>query len=86
MLPIGVAVIASRSCELEHRGIPSSCWRLPSPPVVSTPPSWPGAPWCWYLLLVRGALFLALGLAMGFPAGRPGGGSWFLPPCPGRCP
>ena len=36
----------------------SSCWRLPSPPVVSTPPSWPGGALVLAgLLLARGASF-----------------------------
>ena len=79
MLPIGVAVIASRSCELEHRGHTLKlCWRLPSPPVGSTPPSWPGAPWCWPACSWRAApSFGPWALPWASPAGRPGGGSWF---------
>ena len=87
MLPIGVAVIASRSCELEHRGHTLKLLETAVTPgrLYAAKLAW-GALVLAGLLLVRGALFLALGLAMGFPGGRPGGGSWFLPPCPGRCP
>ena len=74
MLPIGVAVIASRSCELEHRGHTLKLLETAVTPgrLYAAKLAW-GALVLAGLLLVRGALFLALGLAMGFPGGTPWG-------------
>lgn len=74
MLPIGVAVIASRSCELEHRGHTLKLLETAVTPgrLYAAKLAW-GALVLAGLLLARGALFLALGLAMGFPGGTPWG-------------
>ena len=87
MLPIGVAVIASRSCELEHRG-----HTLKLLETAVTPGRLYAAKLAWGALVLAGLPpgarrpLLALGLAMGFPGGTPWGRFVVLPPCPGRCP
>ena len=74
MLPIGVAVIASRSCELEHRGHTLKLLETAvTPGRLYAAKLAGGALGLAGLLLARGALFLALGLAMGFPGGTPWG-------------
>ena len=74
IMPISVATIASRNCELEHKGT-----TLKLLETMAAPGRLYGAKLAWGalvlagLLLARGALFLALGLAMGFPGGTPWG-------------
>ncbi len=86
MLPlIGVAVIASRSCELEHRGHTLKLLETAVTPgrLYAAKLAW-GAPGAGRPApAAHGALFLALGLAMGFP-GRDALGAVRcvpLPPC-----
>lgn len=74
IMPISVATIASRNCELEHKGTTLKLLETMAAPgaLYAAKLAW-GALVLAGLLLVRGALFLALGLAMGFPGGTPWG-------------
>lgn len=44
VLPLSVSVLASRSCELEHKGGAVKLLKPWRRPPGSTPPNWPGAP------------------------------------------
>ena len=74
VLPVSVATLASKSCELEHKG---STLKLLE--TMASPGSLYGAKLAWGalvlagLLAVRSALFLAMGLVMAFPGGVPWG-------------
>ena len=74
VLPLSVATLASRSCELEHRG---STWKLLE--TMATPGGLYGAKLGWgalvlaALLSIRTGLFTGLGLAVGFPGPVPWG-------------
>ena len=79
VLPLSVATLASRSCELEHKG---STWKLlktmASPSGIYAAKLGWGALVLAGLLVIRSGLFLAVGIAQGFsgaiPLGRFG---WF---------
>ena len=47
IMPISVATIASRNCELEHKGTTLKLLETMAAPGRFTGPNWPGAPWCW---------------------------------------
>ena len=74
MLPLTISALASRNCELEHKG---STWKLRA--TVTTPQRLFGAKLAWGAILVGGMLLLRtvllslLGLAVGFPAQIPWG-------------
>jgi len=74
MLPLTISALASRNCELEHKG---STWKLWE--TVTTPQRLFGAKLAWGAILVGGMLLLRtvllslLGLAVGFPAQIPWG-------------
>lgn len=74
VLPLSVAVLASRSCELEHRGC---TWKLLE--TMASPGKLYAAKLAWgalvlaALLAVRSALFLAMGAALRFPGAVPWG-------------
>lgn len=79
MLPLTVAVLASRNCEGEHKG---STWKLLE--TMVTPGQLYAAKLGWgtvvlaVLLLVRSGLFIALGLLLDLPGGVPWGRwGWF---------
>lgn len=74
VLPLSVATLASRSCELEHKG---STWKLletmVSPGRIYTAKLGWGALVLAALLVIRSGLFLVVGLAQGFPGAIPWG-------------
>lgn len=78
MLPLTISALASRNCELEHKG---STWKLWE--TVTTPQRLFGAKLAWGAILVGGMLLLRtvllslLGLAVGFPTQIPGGSCCF---------
>ena len=75
ILPLSVATLASRNCELEHKG---TTWKLLE--TMVTPGQLYAAKLAWgglvlaVLLVIRSGLFLAVGVAQGFseplPLGR----------------
>ena len=73
MLPIGVAVIASRSCELEHRGHTLKLLETAVTPGRALRRQAGLGRWCWPACSWRAAPLPGLGLAMGFPGGTPWG-------------
>lgn len=72
ILPLSVATLASRNCELEHKG---NTWKLLE--TMAAPGKLYGAKLAWgtlvlaVLLVVRSFIFLALGKAMDFPGEPP---------------
>lgn len=72
ILPLSVATLASRSCELEHKG---STWKLLE--TMAAPGRLYAAKLGWgalvlaALLILRSALFLAVGIAQGFQGELP---------------
>lgn len=74
MLPLTVAALASRNCELEHKGA-----TLKLLETVTTPRKLYGAKLAWGavvtagMLLVRTVLMVGLGLVVGFPSDLPWG-------------
>ena len=74
MLPLTISALASRNCEMEHKG---STWKLWE--TVTTPQRLFGAKLAWGAILVGGMLLLRtvllslLGLAVGFPTQIPWG-------------
>ena len=74
VLPLSVATLASRSCELEHKG---GAWKLLE--TMATPGGLYAAKLGWgalvlaALLAVRSGLFLAVGIAQGFQGEIPWG-------------
>lgn len=74
VLPISVATLASRSCELEHKG---STWKLLE--TMIKPSSLYTAKLCWgalvlaCLLIIRSGLFIAIGIVQGFDGAIPWG-------------
>ncbi|MGO5030017.1 ABC transporter permease [Candidatus Agathobaculum pullicola] len=74
ILPLSVATLASRNCELEHRG---STWKLLE--TMVSPGSLYGAKLGWgalvlaVLLILRSGLFLGVGIAQGFQGAIPWG-------------
>lgn len=72
MLPMTVAVIASRNCEMEHKGS-----TLKSLETLTTPGAIYGTKLVWgglvlaMLLIVRSAFFLGVGYYEAFPGGMP---------------
>lgn len=74
VLPISVATLASRSCELEHKG---STWKLLE--TMASPGQLYAAKLSWgalvlvILLIVRSGLFLAVGMVQGFQGDIPWG-------------
>ena len=87
LFPLGTAVLASRNCEIEHKGT-----TLKLLETVTTPGRLYAAKLIWGALvlgavsLVRTVLFAALGIAMGFPAACPGAALPGLLSLPGGCP
>ena len=80
LFPLGTAVLASRNCEIEHKGT-----TLKLLETVTTPGRLYAAKLIWGALvlgavsLVRTVLFVVLGIIMRFPGGvpwRPGGCPW----------
>lgn len=74
ILPLSVATLASRSCELEHKG---STWKLLE--TMASPGSLYAAKLAWGalvlggLLILRSGLFLGVGIAQGFHGAIPWG-------------
>lgn len=74
VLPLSVATLASRNCELEHKG---NTWKLLE--TMSTPGRLYAAKLGWGalvlagLLILRSGLFLAVGTVLGFSGGTPWG-------------
>ena len=74
ILPLSVATLASRNCELEHKG---STWKLLE--TMTSPGSLYAAKLCWgalvlaALLMIRSGLFLGVGIAQGFQGPVPWG-------------
>ena len=74
ILPLSVATLASRNCELEHKG---STWKLLE--TMASPGRLYAAKLGWgalvlaALLVLRSGLFLAVGIAQGFEGGIPWG-------------
>lgn len=74
VLPLSVATLASRSCELEHKG---STWKLLE--TMATPGQLYTAKLVWgalvlaVLLIIRSVLFLGVGIAQGFQDAIPWG-------------
>lgn len=74
ILPLSVATLASRNCELEHKG---STWKLLE--TMATPGQLYTAKLVWgalvlaVLLIIRSALFLGVGIAQGFQGAIPWG-------------
>lgn len=74
ILPLSVATLASRNCELEHRG---STWKLLE--TMASPGSLYGAKLAWGalvlagLLILRSGLFLGVGIAQSFSGPVPWG-------------
>lgn len=72
ILPLSVATLASRSCELEHRG---STWKLLE--TMASPGSLYAAKLAWGalvlagLLTLRSVLFVGIGIALQFPGSLP---------------
>lgn len=72
MLPVATAVLASRSCEIEHKGC-----MLKLLETAATPAQLYRAKLCWGaltlagLLALRSAMLAALGLALDFPGAMP---------------
>lgn len=84
-LPVSVAVIASRNCELEHKGT-----TLKLLETLAAPGRLYGAKLVWgalvlaALLAVRSAAFAAMGAAAHFSGEIPWGRFALSPPSPGR--
>lgn len=81
VLPLSVATLASRNCELEHKG---STWKLletmvPPGRLYTTKLCW-GALVLALLLMIRAGLFLAVGVYSQFPGPIPWG--WITAPVP----
>lgn len=74
VLPLSVATLASRSCELEHKGGAFKLLETMASPggLYAAKLGW-GALVLAALLAVRSGLFIALGAAMGFSGGVPFG-------------
>lgn len=74
VLPLSVAVLASRSCELEHKGGALKLLKTLATPgqLYAVKLAW-GALTLAALLILRTALFLGLGAAMEFPGSPPWG-------------
>ena len=74
VLPLSVATLASRNCELEHKGGAFKLLETMASPggLYAAKLGW-GALVLAALLTVRSGLFIALGAAMGFPGGVPWG-------------
>lgn len=74
ILPLSVATLASRNCELEHKG---STWKLLE--TMATPGQLYTAKLVWgalvlaVLLIIRSVLFLGVGIAQGFQDAIPWG-------------
>ena len=74
VLPLSVAALASRSCELEHKG---NTWKLLETMVL--PGRLYAAKLCWgalilaALLILRSGVFLAMGILLRFPGEVPWG-------------
>lgn len=74
ILPLSVAVLASRSCELEHKG---GAWKLLE--TMTSPGKLYAAKLAWgalvlaALLMVRTGIFAAMGAALHFPGAVPWG-------------
>lgn len=74
VLPLSVATLASRNCELEHKG---NTWKLLE--TMATPGQLYAAKLGWGalvlagLLVLRSGLFLAVGTVLGFSGGTPWG-------------
>lgn len=74
VLPLSVATLASRSCELEHK---ENTWKLLE--TMAAPGRLYAAKLGWgalvlaVLLAIRAGLFLAVGIALGFPGAVPWG-------------
>lgn len=74
VLPLSVATLASRSCELEHKG---NTWKLLE--TMTSPASLYAAKLAWgalvlaALLIIRSGLFLSVGIAQGFQGAVPWG-------------
>ena len=74
ILPLSVATLASRNCELEHKG---STWKLLE--TMATPGQLYTAKLVWgalvlaVLLIIRSVLFLSVGIAQGFQGAIPWG-------------
>ena len=74
ILPISVATLASRNCELEHKGTTLKLLEtMVTPDMLYTAKLAWGALVLAVLLLVRSAIFLALGQALGFAGAAPVG-------------
>lgn len=74
VLPLSVATLASRSCELEHKG---NTWKLletmvPPGRLYTAKLAWGGLVLAG-LLALRSAVFLAVGVLLGFPGETPWG-------------
>lgn len=74
VLPLSVSVLASRSCELEHKDGAVKLLETLAPParLYAAKLAW-GALTLAGLLVLRSALFLALGAALDFPGSLPWG-------------
>lgn len=74
VLPLSVAALASRNCELEHKG---NTWKLLETMVL--PGRLYAAKLCWgalilaALLILRSGVFLAMGILLRFPGEAPWG-------------
>lgn len=74
VLPISVATLASRNCELEHKG---NTWKLLE--TMASPGRLYAAKLAWgalvlaILLVIRATLFVAVGIVQGFQGGIPWG-------------
>lgn len=72
VLPLSVATLASRNCELEHKG---NTWKLLE--TMAAPGKLYAAKLCWgalvlaVLLVLRAGVFVAMGVAAGFPGEVP---------------
>ena len=74
LLPISVATLASRSCELEHKGTTLKLLETMAEPsqLYAAKLSW-GALVLAVLLILRSGLFLAVGIGQDFPGAVPWG-------------
>ena len=79
LFPLGTAVLASRNCEIEHKGATLKLLETAASPgqLYAAKLIWGGLVLA-AVFLVRTALFLALGVSQNFPGGIPWGRmAWF---------
>ena len=80
IMPISVATIASRNCELEHKGTTLKLLETMASPGALYAQSWPGVPWCWRRCFWSAGRSLPGWASCGGFRGRSPGSGWGCSP------